>query len=56
MARTRRFNKGHKVMYRNQEWTICEGGTSCPTKKSYLYKIARGAWKREVAGNCLSSL
>ena len=56
MARNRKFNKGDKVRYQSKEWIVCEGGRSCPTRKSFMYKIARGAWKREVAGNSLEVL
>ena len=55
MATRRKFTKGDSVTYKGQKWTICKGGMTSPTKKSYLYKIARGAWKKHVAGNRLST-
>ena len=53
--KNRKFTKGDSVKYLGKKWTVCKGGRSDSSKKSYLYKISRGAWKRHVAGNCLSS-
>lgn len=50
----RRFSKGDNVQFRGQRWVVCEGGFSDPVSKSYKYKISRGAWKKEIAGNRLS--
>ena len=55
MSMLRKFTKGDSVKYRGQKWTICKGGMTSPTKKSYLYKISRGSWKRHVAGNRLET-
>ena len=55
MGMKRKFTKGDSVSYRGQKWTICKGGMTSPTKKAYMYKISRGAWKRHVAGYSLSS-
>ncbi len=54
MKTTRKFSKGDAVKYRGKKWTICKGGRSNPTTKSYEYKISRGAWKEHVAGNRLT--
>jgi hypothetical protein len=53
MQNSRKFTRGNKVVYRGKTWTVCEGGISSPETKSHLYKIARGAWKQHVAGNCI---
>lgn len=50
-----KYLKGQKVKYRGMEWTVCSGGMSDPTKKVRLYKLSRGAWKRHVAGNCITA-
>jgi hypothetical protein len=50
----RKFSKGDAVKYRGQKWTICKGGRSNPSAKTYEYKISRGAWKRHVAGRSLT--
>jgi len=55
MSNRRKFGKGDDVSYKGQRWVVCEGGESNPSTKSFKYKIARGAWKRHVAGNCLKS-
>ena len=55
MNSRRKFSKGNAVSYKGQRWVVCEGGETCQSTKSYKYKIARGAWKRHVAGNCLKS-
>lgn len=54
MSSRRKYSKGDAVKYRGKKWTICKGGRSNPTTKSYEYKISRGAWKEHVAGNCLA--
>jgi len=54
MSNKRKYSKGDDVSYKGKRWVICEGGQSNSKTKSYEYKISRGAWKRHVAGNCLS--
>jgi len=54
MSNKRKYSKGDSVNYCGKRWIVCEGGESSPDTKSYKYKIARGAWKRKVAGNCLT--
>ena len=53
-SKRRKFTKGDSVTYRGKKWTVCKGGRSNPKKKSYEYKIYRGAWKEYVGGNCLT--
>lgn len=52
----RKFKKGDKVIYRSQQWVVCDGGKSNTKLKSHTYKLCRGAWKRFVAGNCITGL
>jgi hypothetical protein len=53
MLNQRKFNRGNRVEYKGKQWVVCEGGFSSPETKSYVYKIARGAWKKHVSGNCI---
>ena len=50
----RKYNKGDIVRFQGQKWTVCKGGRSNPSTKSFEYKICRGAWKCHIAGNRLS--
>ena len=50
-----KYQKGQKVKFQGKEWTVCEGGKSDPAKKVRLYKLSRGAWKRLVPGNCITT-
>ena len=51
-----KYQKGQKVKFQSKEWTVCAGGESDPKHKVYRYKLARGAWKRLVAGNCITAV
>jgi len=53
--KNRKWNIGDTVIHRSMRWTVCRGGVSDPAKKVYRYKLARGAWKQLVAGNCITS-
>lgn len=50
-----KWTKGQKVKYRGATWTVCDGGFSDPFRKVRVYKLSRGAWKRLVSGNCITS-
>jgi hypothetical protein len=49
----RKYSKGDEVQFQGKRWIVCEGGMTDSAKKSYMYKISRGSWKKHIAGNCL---